>query len=159
MRCGIAGGSWPFCCSPPPAAAGALARSLGDRLDDGHDWLYRRLQRLLERTDTRFAGAAAAPVVVPLSPLRIAIAGEFLHGADGIMSAARSEFEATLLLPNLERRFKVSVTSSDPPESPGAATLDRSPLRAGVRFAALTHIDFDVGVRVRLRPTVFAALR
>lgn len=137
----------------------ALTDSLGEQLDVGHDWLYRRLQRLLEGTDTRFGGSGATPIVVPLSPFRIGITGEFLHGRGGLTSTARPEFEATLSLPNLERRFKVFVTSSDLPESPDDATLDRSPLRAGVRFAPLTHIDFDIGVRVRLRPAAFAALR
>jgi hypothetical protein len=140
-------------------ASTALVHSLGERLDDGHDWLYRRLQRLLESTDTRFSGSGPAPLVVPLSPFRIGIAGEFLHGRDGLTSTARPEFEATLRLPNLQRRLKVFVTSTDLSESPADTTLERSPLRAGVRYAPLTHIDFDIGVRVKLRPAAFAALR
>jgi len=140
-------------------ASTEVANTLGEYLDDGHDWLYRRLQRLLESTDTRFVGSERTPIVVPLSPLRIGLDGEFLHRREGLTSRASPDFEATLRLPNIERRFKVFITSTDLPESPRDAALDRSPLRAGVRLAALTHVDFDVGVRVKLRPSAFAALR
>src|SRR5579859_3395986 len=47
------------------------AATLGEHLDKGHDWLYRRLQQLFEDVDLRFAAPEQAPIVVPLSPLRI----------------------------------------------------------------------------------------
>jgi len=140
-------------------ASTELTDTFGEYLDDGHDWIYRRLQHLLEGFDTRFAGSQGTPIVVPLSPLRIGLDSEFLHRQRGWTFAARPEFEATLRLPNLERRFKVFITSTDLPESPGDPALERNPIRAGVRLSPLSHVDFDVGVRVKLRPSAFAALR
>jgi hypothetical protein len=140
-------------------ASTEVANTLGEYLDDGHDWLYRRLEHLFENIDTRFAGSGQAPIIVPLSPLRIGFDSEFLHRQGGLQFAARPEFEATLRLPNIERRLKVFITSNDLAESPGDPALERNPVRAGVRFAPLLHIDFDVGVRAKVWPSAFAALR
>jgi hypothetical protein len=142
-----------------PRPAAPAETTPGNLLDTGHDWLYRQLQRSLERIDTQFAGSERAPLIVPLSPLRIGLDGELLHREDGLTFTARPEFEATLRLPNIERRFRVFITSTDLTETPGDAAHERSPLRAGVRFGPLAHLDFDLGVRVRLRPAAFAALR
>jgi len=46
----------------------AAAASLGEHLDAGHDWLYRRQTAL----------------VVPLSPVRIGFDSEWVHRKDGL---------------------------------------------------------------------------
>src|SRR5512143_870943 len=60
------------------------AATLGEHLDKGHDWLYRRLQHFFEDVDVRFATPGEAPIVVPLSPLRIGFGSEFVHRQDGL---------------------------------------------------------------------------
>jgi hypothetical protein len=140
-------------------ASGEAARDFGARLDHGHDWLYRHMQTLLAGFDTQFQSSGQAPLIVPLSPVRIGFDSELLRGEHGLGSSLRPDFEATLQLPNLERRFKLFVTSSDLAESAGDAALERNPVRAGVRFTARTHIDFDLGVRMKLKPVAFASLR
>ncbi len=145
-----------------PELPGPQARATstpGGLLDRGHDWLYRRLQRSFEKIDTRFAGSERTPIVVPLSPLRIGFDSELFHQQDGMAFAARPELEATLRLPNIERRFKIFVTSTDLTEAPSDAAQNRHPVRAGVRFTPLSQIDFDFGVRLKLKPSAFAALR
>jgi len=82
-------------------ASTSVADTFGEYLDAGHDWLYRRLQHLFEDVDLRFASPDQAPILVPLSPLRIDFDGEFLHRKDGLQFAATPNFEATLRLPNL----------------------------------------------------------
>jgi hypothetical protein len=59
-----------------------------------------------------------------------------------------------------ERRLKVFVTNMDLQESsPTDPTLDRSPIRAGLRFVPLSHLDFELGARAKVWPSLFAALR
>jgi hypothetical protein len=136
-----------------------VANTLGESLDKGHDWIYRRLQHWLVNIDTQFTESERTPIVVPLSPLRIGLDGEFLNEQGGLAFVARPVLEATLQLPNLQRRFKVFISSTDLPESPGDPALESNPLLVGARFAPRTHIDFDIGVRVKLWPSAFAALR
>jgi hypothetical protein len=95
------------------------ADTLGEYLDAGHDWLYRRLQHWFEDFDVRFARSEQTAIVVPLSPLRIGFASEFVHRRGGFEFAATPDFEAAVRLPNLERRLRVFVTSDDLQESPG----------------------------------------
>jgi hypothetical protein len=140
--------------APPPAGT-----TPGARLDRVHDWLYIRLQRFLGDFDTQFSGPGNAPLVVPLSPLRIGLDAQLLHGAHGSLGTVRPDFEATVRLPNLERRFRIFISSSDLPESASNTALDRNPVRAGLRFAAIAHVDLDLGVRVKLKPSAYVALR
>lgn len=136
-----------------------VAHTTGEHLDRAHDWIYRWMQRWLENADARFAESGAALIVVPLSSLRLGFDSTVLHRSDGVAYTPRPEFEAALRLPNLERRFKVFVTSTDLPESPGDPTGANNPIRAGVRVAPLSNFAFDVGVTVRTRPQAFAALK
>jgi hypothetical protein len=140
-------------------ASTEVVDTLGEYLDSGHDWLYRRLQHLFEDIDIRFAGPEQAPIVVPLSPLRIGFYSAYVHRQDGLKFLATPNFEASVRLPNIERRFRVFITSDDLQEAPGDPTLERNPVRIGARFAARSHIDFDFGVRVNSSPSAFAALR
>jgi hypothetical protein len=117
------------------------------------------MQSWLTGFDTQFSGTDQTLLFVPLSPLRIGLNGTLLHVAHGLSSTFRPDFEATVQLPNIERRLKVFISSSDLPEASGDPALERNPLRAGVRFAARTHIDFDLGVRVKFKPEAFTAAR
>ncbi len=136
-----------------------VAHTVGERLDRGHDWLYRRLEHFLMNVDEHYSAPERAPLLVPLSPLRIGFDGEFLnrHHAPGI--TAIPDFDATLRFPNIERRFKLFITSSNLSEAPGNSIQERNPARAGVRFSERSHIDIELGVHLQLKPTVFAALR
>lgn len=132
---------------------------LAERLDWQHDWLYRRMQRLLSGFDTAFSRPDEAALIVPVSPLRVGLDAEFLRGASGMKNALRPDFEATIHLPNIERRFTIFVSSADLQESSADPNAQRNPVRAGIRFAARAHASFDVGVRLKLRPVAFASLR
>ena len=101
----------------------------------------------------------ARSVVVPLSPLRIGFDSELVHRQNGLGLVATPDFEATLLLPNLEQRFKVFVTGADPQETPGDPTEERNPLRLGARFTSRSHISFEFGVQAKSSPSAFGAVK
>lgn len=140
-------------------ASAEVADTLGKRLDAGHDWLYRSLQRLFERIDLRFGSPEEAPILVPLSPVRIGFDAQFLHRQDGVDFSGSRDFEAALALPNIERRLKLFVTSTDVQETPADPTEERNPLSFGAQFAAQTHLKFELGVQSSSSPTAFAAMR
>src|SRR5581483_3579269 len=77
-------------------ASADAAASLGEHLDTGHDWLYRHLQHFFENVDLRFAAPEQAPIVVPLSPLRVGFDSEFVHRQNGLGIVATPDFEATI---------------------------------------------------------------
>ena len=143
----------------PLSRADALKLHFVERLDRQHDWLYQHLQRFISGFDSGFSRTGEAALIVPVSPLRIGLDAEVLHGAGGLTSALRPDFEATLHLPNIERRFTLFISSGDLQESAADVTAERNPVRAGIRFAARAHVSVDVGVRVKFRPVAFAALR
>jgi hypothetical protein len=120
---------------------------------------YRHLQHFFENVDLRFAAPEQAPIVVPLSPLRVGFDSEFVHRQNGLGIVATPDFEATLLLPNLEQRFKIFVTSADLQEAPGDPTEERNPLHVGARFVPRSHISFELAVRANFSPSAFGAIR
>ncbi len=140
-------------------APGTVAQAPGTRLDRAHDWLYQRLNTVFKSFDKRFARSDGEPILVPVSPLRIGLDSILLHKEDGFSAQLRPDFEATLRLPNLERRLRLFISSDDVPESPATRTLDRQPVNVGLRFMSRSHLNFDLGVRVRLQPVAFAALK
>lgn len=140
-------------------ATAEVADTIGEHLDAGHDWLYRRLQHLFENIDIQFSGPEQTPIVVPLSPLRIGFASELIHRRNGLEFAATPDFEATVLLPNIERRLKLFITSADLQESPADPTAEHNPIRVGARFVPRSHIDFELGARANSSPSAFSALR
>jgi hypothetical protein len=140
-------------------ASNSVTHNLGERLDKGHDWLYRRLEHLIVSVDQRYADPNRTALLVPLSPLRIEFDSEILNRQHGLGFSPRFNFDATIRLPNIERRLRLFITSSNLSEAPGNAALERNPVRAGVRFVPHSHVDFDIGVRVKFKPTAFAALR
>jgi hypothetical protein len=130
-----------------------VSKDFGARLDKGHDWLYRRMQSLLTGLDTRYSGTGQEALLVPLSPLRIGLNSELLHGSRGLTTSFRPDFEATLRLPNIERRFKLFISSSDLPESSGDPALE--PYRFRFRCAreveacGLRRLALDTGIQCR----------
>jgi len=141
------------------AAVAVVTHTFGDSLDKGHDWLYRRLQYFIAQIDTRFAEDGITPIVAPVSPLRFGYDGDLLHRRNGLGTEGALDSEATLNIPNLERRLKVFITSDALQETPGDPALERNPIVAGLRWAPLAHVDFDIGTRPKLWPSVFAALK
>lgn len=142
--------------TPDPAAT---APTQAARLDHAHDWLYLRLQRFLLDIDTQFSQAGEASLLVPASPLRLGLEGEWLHDAPGNDAALRPDIEATLRLPNIEQRLRIFISSNDLAESGSNTALDRNPVRAGLRFAPRLHLNFDLGVRLKVWPSAYAAVR
>jgi len=140
-------------------ASAEAVDTLGKRLDTGHDWLYRRLQRLFEKIDLRFGSPEQAPIVVPLTPVRIGLDAQFLHRQQGLDFSGARDLEATVALPNIERRLKLFVTSADLQETPADPAEQRNPLSLGARFAPQSHLNLELGVRASSSPSVFAALR
>lgn len=134
-------------------------RNFGERLDLAHDWLYRRLERMLQKVDTYYADPNRTALVVPISPLRLDLDTEFLNRQHGLGVSPRLNFEANLRLPNIERRLHLFISSYNLSEAPGNAATERNPVRAGLRFAERAQLDFDLGVRLKLHPSVFAAVR
>jgi hypothetical protein len=143
----------------PRAVSTAVARTLGDQLDLGHDWLYRHTQQWIADLDIRFASIGAPPIAVPLSPLRIGLFTDVVHTQRGFELRTTPDIEATLRLPNLEHRLRVFITSSELPEPPRDSTLERPPLRAGLRFVPQAQLDIEFGVHAKLWPSAFASLK
>ena len=139
------------------AASAHVATTIGDSLDKGHDWLYRRLEHWIENTDTRYGSSDAEHIVVPLSPLRVGYNVEIVHGNGGFGLLGTPDLEATVRLPNIERRLRLFITSSDIQESPTDPARAPNPVRLGVRVSPHTAIDFELGVRLKVWPVVFAA--
>jgi hypothetical protein len=140
-------------------ASTEVVHTLGKRLDRGHDWLYRRLQHFFEKIDLKFGSPDQAPIVVPLSPVRIGFDAQFLHRPDGIDSSAYRELEAALALPNIERRMKLFVTSADVQETPVDPAEEHNPLSFGAQFSPQSHLNLELGVRGSTSPSAFAAVR
>ena len=140
-------------------ASTEVVDTLDKSLDAGHDWLYRRLQHLFEKIDLQFGSPEQAPIVVPLSPVRIGFDAQFLHRQDGVDSSVYRDLEATLALPNIERRMKLFVTSADVQETPVDPAEEHNPLSFGALFAAKSNLRLELGVRASSSPSTFAAAR
>jgi hypothetical protein len=133
--------------------------TVGGYLDSGHDWLYRQVQYLIEDLDHWATPHDVTPLPVPISPLRLDFDGDLLHRQDGFQLISARTFDAALALPNLERRLKLFVTSESLEESPADPASQRNPLRGGFRFNPGSGVDFEVGLRAKLVPTAFAAVK
>ena len=140
-------------------ASTEVVDTLGKRFDAGHDWLYRRLQRLFEKIDLRFGVPEQAPIVVPLSPMRVGFDAQFLHAQNGFDFRGTRDLEAALALPNIERRLKLFVTSADVQERPIDPAEERNPVSFGAQFATQWHLKFELGVQASRSPSTFAAVR
>jgi hypothetical protein len=133
--------------------------TLGDYFDLGHDWLYRRVQYLIEDFDGWFASPGSAPLAVPISPLRIDFDADFLHRQNGFGLTSARTFDVSLGVPNLERRLKMFLTSDSLQEASGDPASQQNPLRGGLRFVPGSDVDIELGVQARVWPAVFGAVR
>lgn len=133
--------------------------TVAERLDAGHDWLYRQMQHWFETLDIQFGAPSQAPIVVPLSPVRIGVDLQLLHRADGFDLQGARDLEVALALPNIEKRLKLFVTSASLQEAPADPTEEHNPLSLGARFAPQTHLNMELGVQASSTPAAFAAVR
>ena len=140
-------------------ASEQAADTVAKRLDAGHDWLYRQMQHFFETMDLQFDSPTQAPIVVPVSPVRIGIDFQALHRTDGLDLGMSPDLEVALALPNVERRLKLFVTSDSLQEAPADPNEEHNPLRLGAQFAPQAHINFETGVQASTAPSAFAALR
>jgi len=137
-----------------------VADTFGGYLDQGHDWLYRRLQYFIEDVDTWFAPTGTAPLIVPVSPLRIDFDGEFLHKQGGFGLASARNFDAALRIPNLEHRLRLFITNDSIQETPIVdPAQEQNPVRAGLRLTPVAHVDVEVGAHAKFWPSAFGTVR
>jgi hypothetical protein len=142
----------------PPAAV-QLEPGPGAHLDRLHDRFYRWLQERLVASDEYLGGQDRAPLVVPLSPLRIGLGVQALHREPGWKVESVRDFDATLQLPNLKQRYRLFISSGDLPEAPRPVAPGGNPLLAGVRVESHRPVSLDLGIHLKLVPAAFAALR
>lgn len=140
--------------------AGQIAPPLdfSQRLDDAHDRLYTRFQRLVEATDNRYARKDRELKPVPAAPFRIGLTSEVLDRSDGVDVSLDLDVDVSLRLPNLEDRMRIFITSIELDEAPQVAG-DDSNLRAGLRYQLQKYVNFDIGVKLDLPPVAFMAVK
>jgi len=130
----------------------------GQWMDHTHDRIYTWSQGMVEATDHRFAPKDAQMLPVPAAPFRFAVMTETVNHSDGLGFDLDVDMDIALKLPNIEKRMKVFVTSSELDESPNSAGGDPQ-LRAGLRYEFKRDVDLDIGVRVDWPPVLFASAR
>ncbi len=128
-------------------------------LDRAHDWLYRQFQRWIRSLDQHFARSEQEAVETPSSTLRINLQASLLHQSDGSVLLGTPDLEATVHLPNIERRLRLFVTSADVQESPANPAEQPSTIRAGTRFALAPALALDLGLHAAFKPSAFATLK
>lgn len=147
-----------LCCLAGLAALPLRAQD-SPRLDTAHDWLYRSLQQWIAQFDRGFARVGEPPLEVPPSMLRIDFEATAVHGPRGSALLGSTDVEATVHLPNIERRLRLFITSEDLQESPTLPAAQGSSLRSGLRYEPAPNVDFELGARAALRPSAFGAFR
>jgi len=127
------------------------------RLDRWHNHLFFWVQRQLQSFDRSFVGTSESAVPVPVSPFRIGLEGGAIQRGSRIESLSSADFDISLRLPNLQRRFDVFITTDALSES----VLENvgESLRAGVRFDPYEVLDFELGVKLDSPPVGFVAIR
>lgn len=128
------------------------------RLDHAHDRLYTWMQTGVEATDHKLADKQRPLEPVPAAPFRIGTTFEAIDRSDGMDFTFDANLDIALQLPNIEKRLRLFVTSSELDESPESGRRD-SGLRAGLRYALVRFLDFDIGVRLDAPPVAFTSLK
>ena len=139
-------------------AQSARPLDFGQWMDHTHDRIYTWSQGMVEATDHRFAPRDAELLPVPAAPFRFAVMSETVNHSDGLGFDLDIDLDIALRLPNIEKRMKVFVTSSELDESPNSAGGDPQ-LRAGLRYEFKRDVDLDIGVRVDWPPVLFASAK
>jgi len=127
-------------------------------MDHMHDRIYTWGQEAVEATDHKFADKEKEILPVPAAPFRLATMFEIVNHEDGLGFDVDIDLDISLRLPNIEKRLKIFVTSSELDESPNTAGNEPA-LRAGLRYELKRDLDFDVGVRVDWPPVAFTSLK
>lgn len=134
-------------------------QSFGTHLDYWHDRLYLWVQDVIEQQDSRFAPSEAERLPVPISPFRIGLDSDFVSHPGGTAISPRLDVDLQLQMPNLERRWRLFITSDSLAEAPNVFGRDSSAIRAGLRLTPLRYLDFDIGVNADLPPYAFTSVR
>jgi hypothetical protein len=128
------------------------------RLDYVHDRAYTKMQSAVEATDRHFASDDEALKPVPAAPFRIGTSLLVLDHADGAAFSSKLNVDIALQLPNIQKRLRIFVTSDELDAGPRDSS-GRTPFRAGLRYALVRDLDFDLGLRIDIPPVAFAAVR
>lgn len=126
-------------------------------LDAAHDKAFAVLAAKTRRFDQRFAADPQDALATPDSRFRAVVYLQCSRD-DQVQWRVDPDIDADIDLPNLERRLRLFVQSSDLGELPGIDSSERkSNLQAGLRHVARAlDIESDLGVRGRLPPRGFA---
>ncbi len=139
-------------------AAASAPLDARERLDSAHDRLYAQMQELVEATDRRYAPKDTVLLPVPAAPFRIGMTGEAIDRSDGTDFDFDLDFDVSLRLPNIEKRLRIFITSSDLDEAPRVREKETA-LRAGLRYELQKFLNFDIGLKADLPPVAFMALK
>ncbi len=137
--------------APPPL-------DFQQRVDQAHDRVYAWTQGVVEATDHKFASKDREMLPVPAAPFRIAVNLQSIDRSDGLDLNLDVDLDIALSLPNIEKRFRIFITSDALDEAPRVAG-DNPGLRAGLRIPVRKFLDFDLGVKLDVPPVAFASVR
>jgi hypothetical protein len=128
------------------------------RVDQAHDRIYTWTQGVVEATDHKFAAKDREMLPVPAAPFRIAVNLQSIDRSDGLDLKLDVDLDIALGLPNIEKRFRIFITSDALDEAPRVAG-DNPGLRAGLRIPVRKFLDFDLGIKLDVPPVAFASVR
>lgn len=128
-----------------------------ERLDTVHDTAFVALNNEARRFDQRFAADPQDALATPDSRFRAAVYVQCTRD-NGLQWRVDPDFDADIGCPNLERRLRFFIHSSDLGELPGVDPTERkNNIQAGLRhFAETLDIQSDLGVKGGLPPQGFA---
>ncbi|HSN70294.1 MAG TPA: hypothetical protein VLT59_02245 [Steroidobacteraceae bacterium] len=139
---------------PLPADAG-----WGDRLDYDHDSAFLWANRTLEAADHWLADPEAELDPVPVSPMMLGLRTTLFDRTDGLDWDFKFDTDLKVKLPNTERRLRLVITSDTVGEAPLQDADSLGDVSIGSRWAVTRAVDFDVGIKARIWPELFAAVR
>jgi len=144
----------------PVVESWGSAKGLGGKMDWIHAYLYKTMQDRVDRLDRWFKPPKGEqPIVAAPSRFRIGMFGETkINEGTGLDVRQVLDFDTDIELPNMKRRIKLIITTSDPTTLPGryvTEQLDKS-LRAAVVKQWMPDVSTSIGVRMRWKPELFA---
>ncbi|MEO8307513.1 MAG: hypothetical protein ABI616_05685 [Pseudomonadota bacterium] len=139
-------------------AATAPPLDFQQRVDHAHDRIYTWSQGLVEATDHKFAAKDREMLPVPAAPFRLGFNLQSIDHSDGVDVRLDVDLDIALSLPNIEKRFRIFITSDALDEAPRAVG-DNPGLRAGLRVPLRKYLDFDVGLKLDAPPVAFASVK
>jgi hypothetical protein len=129
-------------------------------LDTVHDRTYTTLNGHTRRFDQKFAADPKEALATPDSRFRAAFFTTGIKRGSDYSVKIDPDIDADIDLPNLEKRLKLFLQSSDLGELPGRDPEERkNNVQAGLRHIAKSiHVESDVGVKGRIPPRGFAKI-